>query len=471
MGKAIMVQGCTSSAGKSYLTAALCRALANEGLRVAPFKAQNMSNNAGVTPAGLEMGRAQLVQARAARVTPDVRMNPVLLKPEADTRSQVVLLGQVSREITALPWRERKAHLWPHVQTALHSLLAEFDVVVIEGAGSPAEVNLRGSDIVNMRVALEAQAGVLLAADIDRGGAFAHLLGTWHCLTPEERGLLRGFILNRFRGDARLLSPAPEWLQEQTGVPTVGVIPMLDVTLPEEDGVWLDSRAATPDADAGFVAIARLPRVSNLDEFAPLGPLARWVSRPDELTGARAVIVPGSKSTAADLNWLRQTGLAAGITRLAGAGVPVLGVCGGLQMLGQSIRDPHGIEDRAPGADVPGLGLLDLHTEFMPDKTTVQTAFTDPETGFALTGYEIHHGQTRAGSGVQTLAPGLLWRQGNVRGTYLHGLLENPAYLERFLGWADLPLPPGLDSLDARLDTIAAQVRAGLDWSVIEGML
>ncbi|OWL96186.1 cobyric acid synthase CobQ [Deinococcus indicus] len=466
-----MVQGCTSSAGKSYLTAALCRALANEGLRVAPFKAQNMSNNAGVTPAGLEMGRAQLVQARAARVTPDVRMNPVLLKPEADTRSQVVLLGQVSREITALPWRERKSHLWPHVQTALHSLLAEFDVVVIEGAGSPAEVNLRGSDIVNMRVALEAQAGVLLAADIDRGGAFAHLLGTWHCLTPEERGLLRGFILNRFRGDARLLSPAPEWLQEQTGVPTVGVIPMLDVTLPEEDGVWLDSRAATPDADAGFVAIARLPRVSNLDEFAPLGPLARWVSRPDELTGARAVIVPGSKSTAADLNWLRQTGLAAGITRLAGAGVPVLGVCGGLQMLGQSIRDPHGIEDRAPGADVPGLGLLDLHTEFMPDKTTVQTAFTDPETGFALTGYEIHHGQTRAGSGVQTLAPGLLWRQGNVRGTYLHGLLENPAYLERFLGWADLPLPPGLDSLDARLDTIAAQVRAGLDWSVIEGML
>ncbi|MFC6751128.1 AAA family ATPase [Deinococcus aquaticus] len=178
MGKAIMVQGCTSSAGKSYLTAALCRALANEGLRVAPFKAQNMSNNAGVTPAGLEMGRAQLVQARAARVTPDVRMNPVLLKPEADTRSQVVLLGQVSREITELPWRERKAHLWPHVQVALHSLLAEFDVVVIEGAGSPAEVNLRGSDIVNMRVALEAQAGVLLAADIDRGGAFAHLLGT-----------------------------------------------------------------------------------------------------------------------------------------------------------------------------------------------------------------------------------------------------------------------------------------------------
>ena len=472
MGKAIMVQGCTSSAGKSYLTAALCRALANEGLRVAPFKAQNMSNNAGVTPDGLEMGRAQLVQARAARVTPDVRMNPVLLKPEADTRSQVVLLGQVSREITDLPWRERKAHLWPHVQVALHSLLAGFDVVVIEGAGSPAEVNLRGSDIVNMRVALEAQAGVLLAADIDRGGAFAHLLGTWHCLTPEERGLLRGFILNRFRGDARLLSPAPEWLQEQTGVPTVGVIPMLDVTLPEEDGVWLDSRAAaTPDADAGFVAIARLPRVSNLDEFAPLGPLARWVSRPDELVGARAVIIPGSKSTAADLNWLRQTGLAAGITRLAGAGVPVLGVCGGLQMLGQSIRDPHGIEGRVPGADVPGLGLLDLHTEFMPDKTTVQTTFTDPETGFTLTGYEIHHGQTRAGGGVQTLAPGLLWRQGNVRGTYLHGLLENPAYLERFLGWAGLPLPPGLDSLDARLDAIAAQVRAGLDWSVIEGML
>ncbi|WP_198170583.1 cobyric acid synthase [Deinococcus arboris] len=468
-----MVQGCTSNAGKSYLCAALCRALANEGYRVAPFKAQNMSNNAGVTPhgqagGGLEMGRAQLVQARAARVVPDVRMNPVLLKPEADTRSQVVLLGRVEPEITALPWRERKPRLWPFVQEALHSLLAEYDVVVIEGAGSPAEVNLRSSDIVNMRVALEAQASVLLAADIDRGGAFAHLLGTWHCLTPEERTLLKGFILNRFRGDARLLAPAPEWLQAQTGVPTVGVVPWLHIPLPEEDGVALDRSGAAPDPSAGFVAIARLPRVSNLDEFAPLGERARWVSTPAELEGARAVILPGSKSTAADLRWLRESGLAAATTRLAGQGLPVFGVCGGLQMLGQTLSDPLGVEG---GASVPGLGLLDLHTDFALDKTTLNTDITDPETGYALSGYEIHHGQTRSGPQVQELVPGRLWRQGNVRGTYLHGLLENPAYLERFLGWAGLPAPRELDSLDARLDAIAAQIKASMDWDVVRGLL
>jgi adenosylcobyric acid synthase len=465
MAKAIMIQGCTSNAGKSYLAAALCRILADKGYRVAPFKAQNMSNNAGVTPAGLEMGRAQLVQARAARVTPDVRMNPVLLKPEADTRSQVVLLGRADSDLTALPWRERKPRLWPHVQGALHSLLAEYEVVVIEGAGSPAEVNLKGSDIVNMRVAREAQAAVLLAADIDRGGAFAHLLGTWHCLEPAERALLRGFVLNRFRGDARLLAPGPEWLHAQTGVPTVGVVPMLDIPLPEEDGLMPTRAAAGVE---GFVAIPRLPRVSNLDEFAPLGELARWVTAPAELEGARAVILPGSKSTAADLAWLRATGLAGAVTRLAASGVPVLGVCGGLQMLGRTITDPHGVEG---AAEVTGLGLLDLHTEFAPDKTTRLTTFTDPETGLKVQGYEIHHGRTGGGGGAQTLAPELLWRQGNVRGTYLHGLLENPAYLERFLSWAGLDAPASLDSLDARLDAIAVQVRASLDWDFMGGLL
>lgn len=465
MARAIMIQGCTSSAGKSYLTAALCRILANEGLRVAPFKAQNMSNNAGVTPAGLEMGRAQLVQAQAARVVPDVRMNPVLLKPEADTRSQVVLLGRAHPDLSALGWRERKPHLWPHVQASLHSLLDDYDVVVIEGAGSPAEVNLRRSDIVNMRVAQEAGAAVLLAADIDRGGAFAHLLGTWHCLTPEERALLRGFILNRFRGDARLLSPAPEWLETQTGVPTVGVIPMLDIPLPEEDGFWTEKQTVNED---GFIALPRLPRVSNLDEFAPLGPLARWVTTPAEMEGARAVILPGSKSTAADLSWLRASGLAAAVTRAAHAGVPVLGICGGLQMLGQTLSDPHGVEG---GGEVPGLGLLDLITTWAADKTTRLTTCTDAETGLRLEGYEIHHGQTRAGSGVQELAPDVLWRSGNVRGTSLHGLLENPAYLERFLGWAGLTPPSPLNSLDARLDAIAAQVKASLDWDFIGGLL
>ncbi len=466
-GRAIMVQGCTSNAGKSYLVAALCRALSNAGYRVAPFKAQNMSNNAGVTQDGLEMGRAQIVQAIAARVQPDVRMNPVLLKPEADTRSQVVLMGRADPELTALPWRERKPKLWPHVQAALHSLLEQYEVVVIEGAGSPAEVNLRSSDIVNMRVAREAGAGVLLACDIDRGGAFAHLLGTWHCLDTQERGLLRGFLLNRFRGDARLLAPAPQWLEEQTGVPVVGVIPWLPYTLPEEDGFW--SGETTSEASGGFVALPRLPRVSNLDEFAPLAGLARWVSTPAELEGARAIILPGSKATLSDLNWLRQTGLAAGVSRSALEGVPLLGVCGGLQMLGHSVGDPEGIEGggHAPGQSAPGLGLLDLNTVMASEKTTRQTTLSDPETGASLQGYEIHHGVTEAGPDVQTLVPGLLWRQGNVRGTYLHGLLENPAYLHAFLGWAGLEPPDPLPALDARLDAIAAAVQANLDWNLV----
>ncbi|WP_424952365.1 cobyric acid synthase [Deinococcus sp.] len=457
-----MVQGCTSNAGKSYLVAALCRALSNAGYRVAPFKAQNMSNNAGVTAERLEMGRAQIVQAVAARVLPDVRMNPVLLKPEADTRSQVVLMGRADAELTALPWRERKPRLWPHVQAALHSLLAEYEVVVIEGAGSPAEVNLRSSDIVNMRVAKEAGAGVLLACDIDRGGAFAHLLGTWHCLETDERALLKGFLLNRFRGDAALLAPAPQWLEDQTGVPTVGVIPWLPHTLPEEDGFWAgESNSGATD---GFIAIPRLPRVSNLDEFAPLSGLARWVRTPAELEGARAVILPGSKATLSDLGWLRQTGLAAGVSRAARAGIPVLGICGGLQMLGSAVGDPQNIEG---GGQAPGLGLLDLQTVMDSEKTTRQTTLHEPETGATLTGYEIHHGVTEAGPGVQTLVPGLLWRQGNVRGTYLHGLLENPAYLHAFLGWAGLEAPDPIPALDARLDAIADAVKANIDWNLM----
>jgi adenosylcobyric acid synthase len=249
-------------------------------------------------------------------------------------------------------------------------------------------------------------------------------------------------------------------------VPTVGVVPMLNIPLPEEDGFWTEKQPL--GTEDGFVAIARLPRVSNLDEFAPLGPLARWVITPAELAGAQAVILPGSKSTAADLDWLRASGLAAGITRAARAGVPVLGICGGLQMLGQTISDPQGVED---GGEVPGLGLLELVTTFAADKITRLTTMTDAETGLSLSGYEIHHGRTHVGSGVHELVPELLWRAGNVRGTYLHGLLENPAYLERFLGWAGLVPPSPLESLDARLDAIAVDVRATLNWDFVRRLL
>lgn len=457
---AIMVQGCTSSAGKSYLAAALCRMFSNQGLRVAPFKAQNMSNNAGVTPAGLEMGRAQLVQAQAARVVPDVRMNPVLLKPEGQMRSQVVLLGQANPELTALPWRERKPRLWPHVQAALRSLQAEYDLLIIEGAGSPAEINLRSGDIVNMRVAHAAGARVLLAADIDRGGAFAHLLGTWHCLDEADKARLGGFVLNKFRGDPALLAPAPQWLEAQTGVPTLGVVPWLDIPLPEEDSANLDG-VNLPGNPFGAVGVIRLPHIANTDEFAPLGGHLRWVGGPAELGGVKAIILPGSKNTAADLAWLRQVGLDRAITALAGQGTLLLGICGGLQMLGQAVRDPQEVEG---GGEVAGLGLLDIVTEFAPTKTTRLRAVRDPLSGLTVQGYEIHHGQSWVeGQPSQEL----FWGRGHVTGSYLHGLLENPAYLRHFLAQVGLDVPAALPTLDERLDKLAAEVQAALDWDTL----
>ncbi len=463
-----MVQGCTSHAGKSYLTAALCRLLADEGLRVAPFKAQNMSNNAGVTADGRELGRAQIVQAAAARIAPEARMNPVLVKPEGDTRSQVVVLGEADHELSRLPWRERRARLWPVVKQSLHGLLDDYDVVVIEGAGSPAEINLRDGDIVNMAVALEVGAPVLLCCDIDRGGAFAHLLGTWHCLSEDERGLLAGFLLNRFRGDPSLLAPGPEWLEERTGVPTLGVVPWLGVPLPEEDGVALQGVAGGD----GRIAVVALPRIANLDEFASLGAHARYVRGPAELAGASAVVLPGTKSTLSDLEWLRTTGLAGAIVRAAGAGVPVLGICGGLQMLGRAVRDPHGVEG---GGEAPGLGLLDLVTELQPAKTTQLVRVADSETGTELDGYEIHHGATVAGASAQptlhTAAGPVGWRTGNVRASYVHGLLEHAAYRDALLGWAGIEAGATPESLDARLSAIAAQVKAAVDWPRIRALV
>jgi adenosylcobyric acid synthase len=431
----IMIMGCTSDAGKSFLVTALCRHLANQGVRVAPFKAQNMSNNAAVTPDGLEIGRAQYVQALAARITPQARLNPILLKPSADTYSQVIVLGRYDPEITALPWLERKARLWPVVQSALHSLLADYDQVIIEGAGSPAEVNLRASDIVNMRVALECQAEVYLVADIDRGGAFAHLLGTWMCLEPEEQALIKGFVLNRFRGDPALLGNAMDWLQAHTGIPTVAIVPMITHHLPEEDTLRHRGR---PAAGSINLALLAYPYASNLDEFDPLiaesGVTVTAVRDFASLAGYHALILPGSKNTAASLRHLRVTGLAAEVVRAARRGTPVLGVCGGMQLLGETILDPHQLES----GDSPGLGLLDVRTRLEPLKVTRQVEVGWAEGG-RLHGYEIHHGVTEAGPHVVAyLDDGLGFQQDNVRGVYVHGLFENSAFRQRFLerlGW------------------------------------
>ena len=472
--RCVMVLGTTSGAGKSWLTTALCRWYARQGFKVAPFKAQNMSNNARVVEGG-EIGSAQYFQALAAHAVPDVRMNPLLLKPERDTHSQVVLLGRVDDELTAMPWRGRSVKVWPQVAQALDALRAEHDVVVIEGAGSPAEINLADSDIVNMRVAEHADARCLLVTDIDRGGAFAHLYGTWALLPPAQRALLHGFVLNKFRGDAALLAPGPEMLQQMTGVPTVATLPMWrDHGLPEEDGVF-DDRSSMAGEVHRTVAVIAYPRISNLDEFQPLknveGLRLMWVRSPSQLVGLSAgdwVVLPGSKQTSADLAWLRAQGLDAAVAAHAAAGGAVLGICGGLQMLGEALVDPHGIDGNAPG-----LGLLPLVTQFAREKTvratqarfgTVRGPWRDLSE-LTVQGYEIHHGQTmphaamaRAGSLAQPVLPdGLGWQAshghgtGNVLGLYLHGLFESPAVLRALFGAT-------ARTLDAVFDGLADQV-------------
>ena len=448
--KAVMVLGTTSGAGKSWLTTALCRYYARQGLKVAPFKAQNMSNNARVVDGG-EIGSAQYFQSLAANAVPEVRMNPLLLKPERDTHSQVILLGQVNDELTQAPWRDRSERVWPTIQKALNELMAENDVVVIEGAGSPAEINLKASDIVNMRVALAAKAACLLVTDIDRGGAFAHLYGTFELLPFEEQALIKGFVLNKFRGDASLLAPGPEMLQELTGVPVVATLPMWwQHGLPEEDGVF-DDRSMASGAVKTTIAVIAYPRISNLDEFQALknvpGVRLKWVRSPSDIIDADWVILPGSKHSSGDLSWLRTQGLDAAIAVHAAQGKAVLGICGGLQMLGEALIDMHDIEGNAPG-----LGLLPLVTNFEITKTVQHrqtqfgtlTGLWSKLSDVTVAGYEIHHGQTaqhpamaKAGDVALAVLPDALgWQNpsGNVLGLYLHGMFEDPAVLQALFG-------------------------------------
>ena len=478
--KAVMVLGTTSGAGKSWLTTALCRYYARQGLRVAPYKAQNMSNNARVV-AGGEIGSAQYFQALAANRTPEVRMNPLLLKPEKDTQSQVVLMGQVHAELSKMAWRERSAHVWSVVAQALDALMAENDVVVIEGAGSPAEINLKHSDIVNMRVALHAHAACLLVTDIDRGGAFAHLYGTWAMLDVAEQKLFKGFVLNKFRGDAKLLAPGPQMLQDLTGVPTVATLPMWwQHGLPEEDGVF-DERSNSSGAVTKTIAVIAYPRISNLDEFQSLknipGVRLVWARSPANVFHANLIILPGSKATSSDLAWLRAQGLDAAIAAHAGRGGAVLGICGGLQMLGEALVDPHGIDGNAAG-----LGLLGVVTVFEQAKTVRlrQAAFSDLAgpwaalSNVAVSGYEIHHGRTapRADMAASNAAANavmphhLAWqnKSGNVLGVYLHGLFEDPAVLGALFGAATPTLNGVFDGL---ADYIEQHFNAGVLQSLI----
>lgn len=442
MGKAkcIMVQGTMSGAGKSLLCAALCRIFKQDGYKVAPFKSQNMALNSYVTRNGMEMGRAQVMQAEAAGIEPDVRMNPVLLKPSSDIGSQVIVLGEVRGQMTATEYYEYKNSLMPEVMKAYNELAEENDIIVIEGAGSPAEINLRENDIVNMGMAEAAGAPVLLAGDIDRGGVFAQLYGTVKLLTEDEQKRIAGLIVNKFRGDIDILAPGLKMVEEKTGIPVLGVIPYIRVDIDDEDSLAprLSAKSEVKPLD---IVIIRIPRMSNFTDFAPLEAHevigARYVQSAEELHNPDMVIIPGTKSTMDDLLWMRQNGIESAIQKLASSGTPVLGVCGGYQMMGEKLQDPHHIEGDLE--EMHGMGLLPTETTFTQIKT--RTRFTadvkakDFE-GAKLDGYEIHMGESIVkGDPFLTLENGKDdgCACGTNFGTYLHGLFDTGELTEKLV--------------------------------------
>ncbi|MYL84545.1 cobyric acid synthase [Desulfovibrio aerotolerans] len=490
---ALMLQGTTSNAGKSVLTAGICRLLTRAGYTVAPFKSQNMSLNSGVTADGLEMGRAQIVQARACRLAPDVRMNPILLKPTSDLGSQVIVLGKPVGTMRVGEYINYKPTAFAAAVAAYDALAATADVMVIEGAGSPAEVNLKAHDIVNMAMARHAGARVLLAADIDRGGAYAGLLGTMECLPEDERALVAGYVLNRFRGDATLLAPANAFLQARTGRDVLAVVPFLpDLGLPEEDSVTFKDGGALPEtpperADLLDIAVIDLPHGSNftdLDAFAVEADVrARRVTTAQLLGQPDAVVIPGSKNTLADLAWLRETGLADAILALAGTGkTEVVGLCAGLQMLGATVGDPLGLESGR--GEAAGLALLPLGTTLAAEKTLALTNAVHEPTGLALSGYEIHHGRTTPGDGLAVAVRradgepiGYARSDLPVWGAYLHGIFDANAYRRAFCN--GLRQRRGLETvervttydLEPALDRLADVIEASLGLTTVRRLL
>ena len=434
MAKVIMVQGTMSNAGKSLIAAGLCRIFRQDGYRAAPFKSQNMALNSFATKEGLEMSRAQAVQAEAAGIEPLVCMNPVLLKPTDDQGSQVIVNGKSIGSMKARDYFRFKTELIPVIKEAFRKLEDSFDIIVIEGAGSPAEINLRENDIVNMGLAEMVDAPVILVGDIDRGGVFAQLLGTLMLLEDDEKERVKGLIINKFRGDASLLDSGIEMLEEKCGVPVVGTVPYADLKIEDEDS--LSERLAADKRGLVDIAVVRLPKISNFDVFGQYPDVSvRYVSEAEELRGADMIVIPGSKSTIADLEWMRGQGLADEIIRLSGDGVPVFGICGGYQMLGTKVSDPEGVEG---GGEAGGLGLLPVSTVLSGVKKTEQFrgAFCDAEgifsglSGLGIEGYEIHAGRTcrdgdpgRSVSGFTSGDTGACC--GNIYGTYIHGIFDS----------------------------------------------
>lgn len=495
MAKAIMVQGTASNVGKSILVTALCRLLHQDGYRVVPFKAQNMALNSFVTEDGGEMGRAQVLQAQAAGLKPQVEMNPVLLKPTGNASSQVIVLGKPIGNMSARDYHLGKnLDLLQVIEETLARIHRDYEVIVIEGAGSPAEVNLKERDLANMRIARLAGAPVLLVADIDRGGALASVVGTLALLDPEEAELIRGIVINKFRGDISLLKPALDILEDKTGRPVLGVLPYLNLRLPAEDSVCLDDRQPQQSGEIE-IAVIFLPRISNFTDFDPLalepGVRVRYVKDGEPLGKPDLVILPGTKNTTEDLLYLYETGYAAAVRRAAGDGIPVCGICGGFQMLGKELHDPGHTESTRDS--IPGLGLLDTVTTFAADKVLAQAegeicageGLFAELAGMRAAGYEIHMGRTELGPGARPFLR-VLKRQGSnaagwdgavdptgqVWGTYFHGIFDNDRIRQGLLEWLrrrrGLQGPPQerVDShlqLERELDRLADICRASLD--------
>ena len=494
--KPIMVQGTMSGVGKSLLVAGLCRVFAQDGLRAAPFKSQNMALNSCITATGDEMGRAQVVQAEAAGIPPEVAMNPILLKPTSDTGSQVIVNGRPIATMGARDYYAFKHTLVPDIMRAYDDLASRFDVIVIEGAGSPAEVNLKADDIVNMGMAKMASSPVLLVGDIDRGGVFAQLLGTLMLLDDDERAFVKGLVVNKFRGDKTILDPGLDILRERSGLPIAGVVPYTLLDIDDEDSLSdrLDVRGKDALVD---IAVVRLPKISNFTDFIALGTVAgvgvRYVQRASDLGEPDLIIIPGTKNTLADLRWLRESGLEAVILKRAAAGTPIIGICGGYQMLGTEVSDPHGAEG---GGTMRGLGLLPIRTVFEPEKRQVRShgsiaAVGGPLaalSGASVEGYEIHMGTTEilGGAPVCHLANGDAeatsdgcW-QGNVYGTYLHGIfdtaecagaLARALFAGKGLSVDDVHAVDMKAYRDAQYDKLAQVVRENMDMDLVYRIL
>jgi cobyric acid synthase CobQ/L-threonine-O-3-phosphate decarboxylase len=485
----LMFQGTSSNAGKSVLTAALCRILLQDGVRVAPFKAQNMSLNSFVTRDGLEMGRAQVVQAQAARLDPDVRMNPVLLKPNSDTGSQVIVHGRSVGNMDVMTYLRYKETAMQAAHASYDSLAADYDVILLEGAGSPGEVNLKRHDIVNMGMARYAQAPVLLVGDIDRGGVYASFVGTMEVLNEWERALVAGFVVNRFRGQASLLQAAHDYVMAHTGREVLGVVPYLkNLGIPEEDSVSFKEglfRCDRPAGDHVEIALISLPHISNFTDIEPLAAepdmYLRVVERVEDLGRPQAIILPGSKNVIHDLAALRSCGLADAIQRLAAEGCEIIGVCGGYQMLGTTIEDPLAIESNQ--GTIAGLGLLPMTTVLAADKRLVRQSGVHTESGQPVHGYEIHHGRSQTDLPT-TLAftdgtgCGAVDASGRIWGSYLHGIFDSDPFRRWFINrlrqrYSLTPLPgiPAPYDLEPAFDRLAATVRESVDMNRIYQLL